>query len=200
MELLRGLKLRIWPWQLVQTIAAPWPSDNNLYCWGLNAYGQLGNGTVGGISNEPVKIQTSGVLNGLTIKSAAVGGVHSCAIASDENLYCWGDNSSGQLGTGNATSSSVPILVGGSGTLSGRKIKMVSIGANQSCAIASDDKVYCWGKNNYGQLGNGSKSPTLSPIKVHTQNLPYLRKIFKKKLVCANRIEFICGNPPGLVL
>jgi alpha-tubulin suppressor-like RCC1 family protein len=149
-------------------------SDNNLYCWGLNAYGQLGIGTAGGISNVPLKIQTTGVLNGLTIKSAAVGGAHTCAIASDENLYCWGDNSTGQLGTGNANSSYVPVLVGGSGTLSGRTIKMVSIGANQSCAIASDDKVYCWGKNNYGQLGNGSNTPTPNPIKVHSKPLPYL--------------------------
>ncbi len=136
-------------------------SDDRLYCWGKNAFGQLGNGTTTD-SNVPVAVDMSGDLVGKTIKQAAVGGDHTCALASDDKLYCWGKNSSGQLGTGNTTQHLVPVPVDGP---SGLKVQFTDNGFNHTCGVDLANRVLCWGEGIYGQLGNGGRvqknQPTL---------------------------------------
>ena len=139
-------------------------SDNKIYCWGYNNFGQLGNGTTTN-SSVPVAVNTSGVLAGKTIKQVSSGSYHSCAIASDDKVYCWGLNNFGQLGNGTTTNSSVPVAVNTSGVLAGKTIKQVSSGS-YSCAIASDDRMYCWGLNRFGQLGNGTTTNSSVPVAV----------------------------------
>ena len=80
--------------------------NNNIYCWGANHTGQLGNGTTVD-SVIPVPVNTSGVLKGLTIKNASSGLRHTCALASDNHVYCWGRNGSGELGDGTMIDSTV---------------------------------------------------------------------------------------------
>lgn len=127
--------------------------DNRVYCWGYNGNGQLGNGSIID-SSIPVLIDDSGVLTGKNIKSIAVGGSHTCAIAYDSQVYCWGANASGQLGNTSNTESRVPVLVTNSGVLLGKSVLSISAGLAHTCAIASDSLVYCWGSDSYGQLGN----------------------------------------------
>jgi len=138
------------------------------YCWGRGSSGGgLGNGT-NDDSLVPVAVNTTGALSGKTIKDIAVGDSHACAIASDNNLYCWGVNWSGQLGTGNADSKNVPTAIDMSGVLSGKTIKSVTAGNSGTCVIASDDKAYCWGDNWSGQLGNGTTdNQSYSPTAVY---------------------------------
>ncbi len=146
-------------------------TDNNLYCWGLNASGQLGTGDrINKLSVTPVDI--SGALSGKFIKQAAVGGAHTCAIASDDKVYCWGDNASGQLGQGYSSNNPIllPTPVYTSGALNGLTIKKVALGLRYSCVIASNNYVYCWGEGINGQLGNGERMQQDYPVEVLPPN------------------------------
>lgn len=131
--------------------------DNNVYCWGYNYYGQLGNNSADD-SHIPVQVDQSGALSGKTIKSLSLGFDHSCAIASDDLVYCWGRNS-GMLGDNTeSTYSRVPVQLYSSGYLSGKTVLSIAMGEFHGCALASDGKVYCWGANTNGQLGDNKTS------------------------------------------
>jgi len=142
-------------------------SDNNAYCWGYNYYGQLGNNSTGP-SSAPVAVTVSGVLAGKTVKHVSAGNLHTCAIASDSNAYCWGRNTNGQLGNGSYNSSLTPVAVSTSGNLSGKTIKHISAGSGHTCAIASNNQAYCWGYNVFGELGNSSTTSSSAPVAVST--------------------------------
>ena len=142
-------------------------SDDKAYCWGHNGFGQLGNNnTVNSLT--PVAVDTAGVLASKTIKQIASGGISSCVIASDDKAYCWGSNNFGQLGNGNLKNSSTPTPVSTTGVLAGKTIKQITAGNSYFCVIASDDKAYCWGSNNFGQLGNGNLKNSSTPTPVST--------------------------------
>jgi len=98
-------------------------------------------------------------------KQISTRGMSACAIASDNQAYCWGNNNRGQLGNNSTAQSLVPVAVTTSGVLSGKTIKSISAGSN-ACAIASDNQAYCWGYNLYGQLGNNSTAQSLVPVAV----------------------------------
>ena len=142
-------------------------SNNQAYCWGLNTNGQLGNSSTTQ-SLVPVAVTTSGPLSGLYIKSIDASSSHSCAVASDNNAYCWGNNASGQLGNNSTNQSTAPTPVTTSGALSGLFVKSISLGNNHSCVIASNNRAYCWGDNTNGQLGNNSTTQNLTPASVYT--------------------------------
>lgn len=145
-------------------------SDNKAYCWGHNGYGQLGN-----YSNVdslvPVAVEMTDALEGKTIKSIAIDESSACAIGSDDQAYCWGYNKSGQLGNGSTSSSTVPVAVNNKGVLSGKTIKSISLGYQSACAVASDNKAYCWGSNNFGGLGNNSTANSSVPVAVDTSGV-----------------------------
>jgi alpha-tubulin suppressor-like RCC1 family protein len=130
-------------------------SNGEGYCWGDNGSGQLGNGNTGTGSNVPVLVSQGARPSGVTFSSISAGGSHTCAIGSDGNGYCWGYNYSGQLGNGSTTNSNIPVLVSQGAMGSGVIFSSISAGGNHTCAIGSDGEGYCWGWNNYGQLGNG---------------------------------------------
>lgn len=138
-------------------------SDGAAYCWGRNDAGQLGNGNTG--TNSSVPVQVNGLLSGKTVTGLLNGGYkHMCAIA-DGQAYCWGLNTSGQLGNGNTTSSNTPVLVNLAGVLSGKTVTQLVGGDLYTCAIANG-RAYCWGDNTYGQLGTNDSSQASS-------NIPY---------------------------
>ncbi len=142
-------------------------SDNNAYCWGRNDYGQLGNNSTTN-SLVPVAVNTAGALAGKTIREIAVAGFHTCVIASDNKAYCWGQNSDGELGNNSTTNSLVPVAVNTAGVLAGKTIRKITMSGFSNCAVASDNKAYCWGQNFYGQLGNNSTARSLVPVAVNT--------------------------------
>lgn len=149
------------------------------YCWGSNYNGALGDNTTTNRS-VPTKVhEASGVLLGKTVTAIsqdgflgngvnpAVGGSHACVIASSI-LYCWGDNSSGQLGNGSKANSSAPVAVTASGALSGKTIQDVKLGIFHSCARASGG-MYCWGAGSAGQVGDGTWNERTTPVSVALQ-------------------------------
>ena len=149
-------------------------SDGSLFTWGRNTYGELGNGTSGSNAwkNVPVAVDMNGVLSGKTIIQVAGGHNHSIALASDGTLYTWGNNGFGQLGDGSNTNSSVPVAVNTSGVLSGKTIVQIAAGYYHSLALASDGTIYSWGRNDYGQLGNGNTGTNRNlPVAVLTSGV-----------------------------
>jgi len=140
--------------------------SNRAYCWGSGSSGQLGNNSTTN-SSIPVAVNTTGVLAGKTIKQISAGSFHTCAIASDNKAYCWGSGTSGQLGNNLYTNSSIPVAVNTTGVLAGKTIKQISAGTSHTCAIASDDKAYCWGSGSFGALGNNSAANSSVPVRVY---------------------------------
>jgi alpha-tubulin suppressor-like RCC1 family protein len=136
-------------------------------CWGLNEYGQLGNGTTLA-STSPVAVTSlaSGVV------SVAAGYTSTCALTDAGTVWCWGDNSSGQLGNGTAMQSSVPVEVldsTGNAPLSG--VIGITAGQNHACAVTRAGAALCWGDNSKNELGNTAAS-SQSNLPVPVSGLP----------------------------
>lgn len=138
-------------------------SDNKAYCWGEGAWGALGTNSTSD-SSTPTPIYTDGDLSGKTIKQIATGDWHSCAIVSDNRVYCWGYGSNGELGNGTYNQANAPVAVSTSGVMSGKNITQIATGFNHNCALDSDGKIYCWGQNAYGELGNNSTTISNVPV------------------------------------
>jgi hypothetical protein len=134
------------------------------YCWGDNNYGELGDGNTK-ISLVPVAVDTRGALAGKTITQISAWG-QPCALDSAGSAYCWGQNSSGQLGDGSDQNSSVPVSVDMAGVLAGKSLTQVSVGGGHTCALDSSGAAYCWGDNEAGDLGDHSTSMSEVPVLV----------------------------------
>ncbi len=128
-------------------------------CWGDNSYGQLGDGTNGASYTSAVAVL--GLTSG--ISQIATGQWFSCALKTDHTVWCWGDNSAGQLGSDptSLTTSSTPLQV--SGLTSATSI---AAGQDSACAILQGGSAKCWGNNGQGQLGNGNQISSFTPVQV----------------------------------
>ncbi|MFN8442726.1 MAG: hypothetical protein U0175_18265 [Caldilineaceae bacterium] len=114
-------------------------------CWGRNDAGQAEDG---------------GLSSGITAITA--GWAHTCTLTNTGEVKCWGDNSNGQLGDGTTGSHTTPTDV----LLSTNNISAIAAGDAHTCALGTDGIVNCWGTNNMGELGNGKKGNTLTPVDV----------------------------------
>ena len=142
-------------------------SDGAVYTWGWNYHGQLGNNTKTN-SNTIVAVQTiSTPIAGKKIVKIAAGQGHSLALTDDGMVYAWGRNDTGQLGNNATTDAMLPVAVTVTGTpMSNKTIVEIASGARHSLAIDSSGKVYAWGRNGSGQLGNNSTVNALTPVAV----------------------------------
>jgi alpha-tubulin suppressor-like RCC1 family protein len=104
-------------------------------CWGSNTEGALGRGRAGGVA-----VTAAPVVGGLAFHAIASGGDHTCALGADGAAWCWGSNRFGALGTGDMTSSAVPVAVTGA-------VRFVTIAASyySTCATTETGDAYCWG-------------------------------------------------------
>jgi len=172
-------------------------SEGDLYCWGsTNNNGELGTGDTNPVAVEK-RITFNGGWTDISVvgnsscginnseryckgsgigfftkaddktgwKSIVMGITHSCGIINDE-LFCWGKNNYGQLGNGTVNDSSLkdPIIINGKNIW-----QKVSVGESYTCGII-ENELYCWGRNNYGQLGDGTEEDKLSPQKIGQRN------------------------------
>jgi alpha-tubulin suppressor-like RCC1 family protein len=133
--------------------------NGTLWCWGGNYSGQLGNSAVAVERNSKtgIAVQVQG-----TWVTVSAGQSHTCGIMTDHTLWCWGDDSQGQLGDGHETPQSAPVPIGTTGQL----WSMVTAGLSHTCALASDGTLWCWGSNSNGQLGIGSSAWRQAPTRV----------------------------------
>ncbi|MDD5222564.1 MAG: fibronectin type III domain-containing protein [bacterium] len=136
-------------------------TDNTIKCWGLNNYGQLGDGT-NTDSNTPVT-----VFGINTAAEISAGGDHTCVRLTDNTVKCWGNNHYGQLGDGTSTDSNTPVTVVGITTAAEISVgKGSDIFEGHTCARLADNTIKCWGDNYSGQLGNGTNTHSNIPITV----------------------------------
>jgi alpha-tubulin suppressor-like RCC1 family protein len=133
-------------------------ATDEVYCWGNNGLGQLGLGWgfVGAVVPRP-----SGIVGGIRFRQVSGGSSHTCGVATDGLAYCWGRNTSGQLGDGTTTDRSTPARVFG-----GRKFRQIDAGYSHTCGVTAERRAYCWGKNDSGQLGDGTTSDRRRPVPV----------------------------------
>ncbi len=127
-------------------------------CWGANYEAQLGSGAISNESQSPVDVV--GLAGG--ISAITSGFDHSCALTIAGGIKCWGHNWYGVLGDGSETDRSSPVNV--VGLSSG--VRVVSAGFDHTCAVTTTGTVKCWGANDGGQLGNGSKTVSNTPVDV----------------------------------
>ncbi|PKV09411.1 RCC1 domain-containing protein [Bifidobacterium asteroides] len=154
-------------------------SDGNVYAWGANGDGRLGDGTSSN-RNTPVRVKTPDrktypdLPADFTYLQVSAGASHSLALGSDGNVYAWGYNWNGQLGDGTSSNRNAPVRV----KTPDRKTYpdlpadftylQVSAGGDYSLALGSDGNVYAWGYNYSGRLGDGTASDRHAPVRVKT--------------------------------
>lgn len=129
-------------------------ADRQIYCWGSNVYGELGDGTTE-FRNIPTKMSND------TWSKIAAGTMHTCAIKEDRELYCWGDNRYGSLGDGTTVSRTIPTKIARTDSW-----LEVATGGAYTCAINNENQLYCWGANNGGKLGDGTILDKFIPTKI----------------------------------
>jgi alpha-tubulin suppressor-like RCC1 family protein len=125
-------------------------ADQRAFCWGSNWRGQLGTDAVATCfdgERDCYGRRPYAVLGGHAFASLAPGGFHSCGLTTAQEIYCWGDNSLGQLGDGTGVGSVLPRRVG-----TGRYVA-VSSGYAHSCALDAAGRAWCWGLDDDGELG-----------------------------------------------
>jgi alpha-tubulin suppressor-like RCC1 family protein len=129
------------------------------YCWGIDGEGELGNGSsTPGVDFE-IPVPVSG---NLKLTHVTTGGFHTCGLTKAGQVYCWGNNSSGELGLGYfSTPVNVPVP-----TSSGLIFVQLSAGSSYTCGVTKSGAGYCWGANFSGQLGNGTTTSHHAPVAV----------------------------------
>ncbi len=150
----------------VTTVSAGWShtcaltTRGGVTCWGMNLDGQLGDGTT---TNSSGPVAVAGLSVG--VRAVSAGYFHTCALTTTGRLTCWGNNLFGELGKATTTHhSSTPVEVAGLSA-----VACASAGNSYTCAVTEEGDVWCWGRNEEGQLGRGPGSGILNtpnPVKV----------------------------------
>jgi alpha-tubulin suppressor-like RCC1 family protein len=139
------------------------------YCWGSGAFGKLGN------ADEISRRSPVAVAGGLSFAAISAGRDHTCGITTSGDAYCWGLNEDGQLGSTTSQLCSdpnggtplpcatAPVAVSG-----GHTFESIDAGLAHTCGIRPDAAAYCWGSNQWGELGIGADVPpsSVTPLAV----------------------------------
>jgi alpha-tubulin suppressor-like RCC1 family protein len=137
-------------------------TNGRVYAWGSNYDGQLGDGTTI-IRRRPTQITFSGLQAGETIRGLNAGSFHSLAVTTKGRVYAWGWNGQGQLGDGTTTQRDLPTLITFNGLQVEETIGSVVAGSSHSLAVTTKGRVYAWGYNYFGQLGDGTTTQRNTP-------------------------------------
>lgn len=129
-------------------------NDNSLRSWGVNSFGQLGDGTM---LDSDVPVREAG--GGANWVAASAGDIHSVGRQSDGSLWTWGGNLAGQLGTGTNLDAQIPARVGTDSDWAN-----VAAGSVHTVALKTNGTIWAWGDNSYGQLGDGTNLARNAPV------------------------------------
>ncbi len=130
--------------------------EGTLWCAGKNGEGQLGQGKASEYSAEPLQVSLSN-----PVLSFSVGHSFACALVSGGGVWCWGDNSSGQVKPSGISLQTSPVQVE-----LPQEATQIAAGNHHACAVLKDESLWCWGRNEEGQLGQGKTSAPSSPTPV----------------------------------
>lgn len=158
--------------------------DQDVYCWGANGNGQLGDGTTSE-RDVPTAAATD-----QRFAQVSAGGIHSCAVTTGGEAYCWGLNDDSQLGDGTTIIRLVPTAVSTS-----ESFTQLSAGHYHTCGVTTNDQAFCWGNNGAGQLGDGTTIDRSTPALVAWGEIP-----FQQVSVGAEGLSIIthtCGRVAG---
>jgi alpha-tubulin suppressor-like RCC1 family protein len=149
-------------------------ADGSLWCWGRNNASQLG------LANTSTERTPARVDNAI-YQVVSAGAAYACAIRDDGSLWCWGNNSSGQLGDGTNTQRPIPTRITSDTWLA------IDTGPQaqnnvHTCGIRSDATLWCWGSNEQGQLGDGTRTSSLSPV--HVEGGPWAQVSTGERFTC----------------
>ena len=136
--------------------------DGNVYAWGDNQFGDLGDGS-NTASTVPVKVSAGDIPVGLKMNAIAGGSSSGYALASNGRVYAWGNGGNGQLGNGAGSSTTSPVLVAVGEIPADVTITHISGGYHSAIALGTDDRVYGWGDNG-GDLADGTNDQRLTPV------------------------------------
>ncbi|GAA3910050.1 RCC1 domain-containing protein [Actinoplanes auranticolor] len=131
-------------------------SLGELYCWGDDSSGQLGDGPAAHPAGQAVLALHKAV-------AVDAGKAHTCAIDVRGAAHCWGDDSAGQLGDGARTDRDAPVAVTGP---AGRNLVEITTGAQHTCAVDDEGGAWCWGDGSHGQLGVPGLRGSAVPVRV----------------------------------
>ena len=136
-------------------------SNGSVYCWGLDTAGQIGHGHIScfGACLNP---HGPSVLN-RNVVTFTTGLRHTCAIADDSTTWCWGENDFGQLGVGDNDGRNAPaqvLLPAGATPIS------INAGGHTTCVVLDNGTGLCWGKSDYGHLGDGTYNNRNEPTPI----------------------------------
>lgn len=159
-------------------------TDDRVFCWGNNVFGQLGNGTTGEIGYP--ELSPIAVMGSLRFRGVSVGVFHSCGVTTTDRAYCWGGDQWGQIGDGAASGvcqvtfnqlpcRTKPTLVAG-----GYRWRQLDAGggngpgegqtgpthAGRTCGVTTDGRAFCWGDGTEGLIGDGTFSLRSAPTRV----------------------------------
>ncbi|MEZ4299065.1 MAG: hypothetical protein R3B70_29215 [Polyangiaceae bacterium] len=149
--------------------------DGTAVCWGDNEHGQLGTPPVPPKPVPQVLIATGSgdidpprAVSGLSgAIHLSLGSRHACALLDGDTVSCWGSDDSGQLGRGSPEPVKPPAIPPRRTPVRGLKgIRAIAAGAEHACALLEGGSVSCWGRNQHGQLGDGTPKKRTAPVKV----------------------------------
>lgn len=135
-------------------------ASGTVLCWGSNTNGQLG------VGDTETRASPTRVSLPLPARAIAAGWRHTCAILEDGSLHCWGDGAAGQLGPMSAMALT-PVPIANADGTPFTEVSLVATGDMHTCISTTDGTVYCWGDDEFGQVGGGTASPgPLPPTRV----------------------------------
>ncbi len=133
-------------------------SDGSMRCWGLNTYGEFGNGT----TSSSMTFAAVPSLDFGFVTQISLGARTSCALTADGAAWCWGENISGALGVGDSVNRTSPTPLASLGY----DLAQLSNNGDGGCVVRTDGHAFCWGENTAGQVGDGTTVARQTPVQV----------------------------------
>jgi alpha-tubulin suppressor-like RCC1 family protein len=162
-------------------------ADGTVWCWGNNSYDQIGNGTQTNPNSRPIQTLVGASTSLTNVAQLSVSANFACALKSNGTVYCWGENQKGQLGNNTTTNQNFATqVVGANGTGTLQNVEEIGTGNNVVCARKSDGTVWCWGGNDYGQLGQGTTDQ-----QAHSYPLQILEKSGSSGIPITNAAQLV---------
>jgi alpha-tubulin suppressor-like RCC1 family protein len=157
------------------------------YCWGSNQVGQLGTGSTepqgcsSGTSTWSCSTTPVAVAGGLTFASLTEGTLwHTCGLTATGVAYCWGLNAYGEIGDGTKTQRTTPVAV----VAPGLTFASLTAGQSHTCGLTATGAAYCWGSNEYGQLGDGTNTSRTTPVAALAGGLTFATLVAGDRNTC----------------